>query len=77
MTETLNSILSGRSFVNTQTPSNKEGKEIISESDHTRKEENLKLIKEQRSLWRLNSVLASDQPLKDNVPRGYYLNITV
>ena len=32
---------------------------------------------EQRSLRRLNQVLDQDQPPRDNVPRGYYLNIKI
>lgn len=32
---------------------------------------------ERRGLRRLNQVLSADQPLRDNVPRGFYLNIEV
>ncbi|MBB54151.1 MAG: hypothetical protein CMF67_07235 [Magnetovibrio sp.] len=32
---------------------------------------------EQRSLRRLNQVLDQNQPPRDNVPRGYYLNIKI
>lgn len=32
---------------------------------------------ELRSLGRLGRVMTSGQPLKSNVPRGYYLNIRV
>ena len=28
-------------------------------------------------LKRLNRILGQDRPLKDNVPRGYYLNIRI
>ena len=28
-------------------------------------------------LKRLNRILGQDRPLRDNVPRGYYLNITI
>ena len=77
MTETLNALLSGRSFVNAQNPSNKREKDQIPAPSNGAKEESINLIKEQKSMWRLNSVLASDKPLRDNVPRGYYLNITV
>ncbi len=32
---------------------------------------------ERDGLTRLNQILGSDQPLSDNVPRGFYLNIKV
>lgn len=32
---------------------------------------------ERDSLKRLNQILERDRPLRDNVPRGYYLNIKV
>ena len=32
---------------------------------------------EKRSLRRLNQALSNDQPLRDNVPRGFYINIEV
>ena len=32
---------------------------------------------EHDGLTRLNQILGSDQPLKDNVPRGFYLNIKI
>ncbi|NQW00385.1 MAG: hypothetical protein HQ483_11850 [Rhodospirillales bacterium] len=32
---------------------------------------------EKRGLRRLNSVLNNNEPLRDDVPRGYYLNINV
>jgi len=32
---------------------------------------------EKQGLRRLNSVLNHDEPLRNDVPRGYYLNITV
>jgi len=32
---------------------------------------------ERRSLRRLNQVLDHNQPLRDDVPRGFYLNIKV
>ncbi len=32
---------------------------------------------ERESLRRLNRILSLDQPLNDEVPRGYYLNIEV
>lgn len=32
---------------------------------------------ERDGLRRLNQILALDQPLPDNVPRGFYLNIKV
>jgi len=32
---------------------------------------------QRQALARLNKILASDQPLDPNVPRGYYLNIKV
>lgn len=32
---------------------------------------------ERNGLTRLNRILGSDQPLSDNVPRGFYLNITI
>ena len=34
-------------------------------------------VEEQRSLRRLNQVLDQNQPPRDNVPRGFYLNIEV
>jgi len=32
---------------------------------------------ERDGLTRLNQILGSDQPLSDEVPRGFYLNITI
>ena len=32
---------------------------------------------EKRGLRRLNQILSNDQPLRDNVPRGFHLNIEV
>ena len=32
---------------------------------------------ERRSLRRLNQALSNDQPLRDNVPRGFYINIEI
>ena len=32
---------------------------------------------ERRSLRRLNQALSNDQPLRENVPRGFYINIEV
>ena len=32
---------------------------------------------ERKSLRRLNQILSLDQPMPNNVPRGYYLNIEV
>ena len=32
---------------------------------------------ERNNLTRLNQALRQDEPLKDNVPRGYYLNISI
>ena len=32
---------------------------------------------ERDGLTRLNQILGSDKPLRDNVPRGFYLNIKV
>ncbi len=32
---------------------------------------------ERDGLKRLNQILGRDRPLRDNVPRGYYLNITI
>lgn len=32
---------------------------------------------EKRGLRRLNQALTANQPLRDNVPRGFYLNIEV
>ena len=32
---------------------------------------------ERDGLTRLNQILGSDQPLRDNVPRSFYLNIKI
>ena len=32
---------------------------------------------ERHSLRRLNQALSNEQPLRDNVPRGFYINIEV
>ena len=32
---------------------------------------------ERDNLTRLNQVLRNEKPLKDNMPRGYYLNISI
>lgn len=32
---------------------------------------------ERNNLTRLNQFLGQEKPLKDNVPRGYYLNISI
>ncbi len=76
MTKSINQILSGRNFLPAQNTGNETGQKEVNPAS-VKREESIELIKQQKSLWRLNSVLASDEPLKDNVPRGYYLNITV
>ena len=76
MTETLNSILAGKTPLRSQDLrlSNEDGGIRAQKIEN---EDKIQLIKEQKGLWRLNSVLSSEKPLKENVPRGYYLNITV
>jgi hypothetical protein len=32
---------------------------------------------ERDNLTRLNQILGQDKPLRDNAPRGYYLNISI
>ncbi len=34
-------------------------------------------IEERDNLTRLNQILGQNKPLRDNAPRGYYLNITI
>ena len=34
-------------------------------------------IEERNNLMRLNQFLDQEKPLKDNVPRGYYLDISI
>lgn len=34
-------------------------------------------VEELKGLKRLNRILGQDHPLKDNVPRGFYLNIRI
>ena len=34
-------------------------------------------IEERDNLIRLNQILGQDKPLRDNAPRGYYLNISI
>ena len=75
MSEIVNSILSGRSSPLSDTSRK------LTNQDHVRSKppgsEEAPSKKMLNNFHQLNSALASDQPLKDNVPRGYYLNILV
>ena len=75
MSEIINSILSGQ--ISDQIVSNQKQKRQLNSSTQET-EGKLPVNKNGKNgLWRLNSALANDQPLRDNVPRGYYLNILV
>ncbi len=76
MSKILNSVLSG----NTALTSQDIGLRRANSSDYKVTHEPqtpAEQIQEQKSLWRLKSALSGDKPLKENVHRGYYLNITV
>ena len=76
MSKILNSVLSG----NTALTSQDIGLRKAHSSDHKLndgRQTPAEQIQEQKSLWRLKSALSGDKPLKENVHRGYYLNITV
>ena len=76
MSKILNSVLSG----NTALTSQDIGLKKANSSDHKVNDgwqTPAEQIQEQKSLWRLKSALSGDKPLKENVHRGYYLNITV
>jgi hypothetical protein len=75
MSEIVNSILSGR-----LSPLADSGKKLThQENAHIKSADadEVRPKKVVKDFQRLNSALASDQPLKDNVPRGYYLNILI
>lgn len=76
MVNTLNSVLAGRPIETAnnrgyQSESVREVKSraAVLEQNHSAEERN--------NLRRLNTVLSNDKPLRDDVPRGYYLNISV
>jgi len=76
MVNSLNNVISGRLPQTTsgrgyQSDSLREVKTRAALTDQKQSNE------ERNSLRRLNSVLSKDQPLRQDVPRGYYLNITV
>ena len=75
MTNTLNAILSDRQHRAVQ-PKAEPRTQVssLSQEDETMHSLN---EKKDRGSWRLSSALENDKPLKDNVPRGYYLNILV
>ena len=75
MSEIINSILSGKALE--QGSVARRPKNLLSSDNHAPEKEPSISKKGKKDLWRLNSALANDQPLKDNVPRGYYLNILV
>jgi len=76
MVETLNNVLSGRLPQTSRADGylSESAREVksraaVTEQNHSPEERN--------NLRRLNSVLAHERPLREDVPRGYYLNIKV
>ena len=76
MKQTINSLLSGRALDSAQV-TNSKPRNLLKTVPNGNSTDIISSAMEQRGLKRLNSALASDIPLKDNVPRGYYLNIVV
>ena len=76
MKQTINSLLSGRA-IDTAQFTNSKPRNSLKTIPNGNSTDVISSAMEQRGLRRLNSALASDLPLKDNVPRGYYLNILV
>jgi hypothetical protein len=76
MVNTLNSVLAGRvpETVNNRGYQSDSLREVKSRAAVTREDP---VAEERNNLRRLNSVLSNDKPLREDVPRGFYLNITV
>ena len=76
MTETINSILAGKNFA----PPNRSNHKLVEPLNHTvqlKKEDQSNFPSSLKGIHRLNAALANDQPLQNNVPRGYYVNMLV
>ena len=76
MTETINSILAGKDF-SPPNRSNHKPEDSQNPTVHLKKENHTHSIFNLEGIQRLNVALANEQPLRNNVPRGYYLNILV
>jgi hypothetical protein len=76
MQTNLNNLISGRPASVSRSAGYQGGTEQ-SIKLHTNTTEQKQTDQEKNSLRRLNSVLNHGDPLRDDVPRGYYLNITV
>ena len=75
METNLNNLISGRP-VNSERPSGYQSDSIREVRARANTTEQKQSEQEARSLRRLNSALNHGEPLRDDVPRGYYLNIT-
>jgi len=76
MVESLNNVLAGRpqqisrnDGYRSESVRDVKSRAAVSQQTQTPEESN--------NLRRLNSVLSHERPLREDVPRGYYLNISV
>ena len=76
MQTNLNNLISGRP-ASVSRSSGYQGDSAHSIKAHANTTEQKQTDQEKSGLRRLNSVLNHSEPLRDDVPRGYYLNITV
>ena len=76
METSLNNLISGRP-ARISRSSGYQGDSVRDIQVHAKTTEQNPSEQEKTGLRRLNSILNHGEPLRDDVPRGYYLNITV
>ncbi len=76
MQTNLNNLISGRP-ASINRSSGYHGESVREIKVHANTTEQKQTNQEKSGLRHLNSVLNHGEPLRDDVPRGYYLNITV
>ena len=76
MDTNLNNLISGRP-ASISRPSGYQADSVRDVKARASTTEPAQSEQEKRGLRRLDSVLSNNEPLRDDVPRGYYLNINV
>lgn len=76
MDTNLNNLISGRPAVSSR-PSGYQADTVRDVKVRANTTEQSQSEQEKHGLRRLSSALNNDEPLRDDVPRGYYLNINV
>ena len=76
MANSINSVLAGRA-PETARPSGYQSESLREVKSRAAVSGQNQSTEERNNLRRLNSVLSHERPLREDVPRGYYLNIKV